>query len=63
MLYYTESKIIDSLKLLRAKYAKFIPDDYQAEFERDVYGVWKVLNKSQIAEYIVEQENKIQKAA
>jgi|GEM_PF-5653383 len=63
MLSYTETKFINSLKELRAKYAKFIPDEYQVEFERDVYGVWKVLNKAEVVEYIMDQLNKKQKAA
>lgn len=33
MLYYTETKFVDSLKALKAKYTKYIPDEYQLEID------------------------------
>lgn len=51
----TSTKIINHAQFLKSKYGQYIPEDKRAQFERDIYEIWNIL---QIELYYFDELNK-----
>ena len=55
-----ETRLLDRIHTIEDKYSKYIPADNKAEFEQDIYGIWKCLQlEFVVLEYIQKRLEKM----